>query len=298
MKFAGSYTALITPFLDGRVDERAFQNLVEWQIAEGTDGLVPTGTTGESPTLSHDEHRRVVELCIEVAKGRSAVLAGTGSNSTEEAISLTHHAAKAGADAALVVAPYYNKPTQAGLYAHYRAIHDATDIPIFIYNIPGRSVVDMSVETMRRLGELPRIVGVKDATADARGFRRGICPIFWRRHHDDPVSRARRRRLHFGYLEHRAQTLRGFAPGLATRRSGGGDADQYRPGTAPRRALRRNQPRAGEICRIVIGTLLADLASAACRARRRGAPSRGKRHARNGVIGLTAYIHECAEANR
>ena len=172
MRFIGSYTALITPFRDGKVDEQAFQTLVDWQIAEGTDGLVPCGTTGESPTLSHDEHRRVVELCIEVAKGRAVVMAGAGSNSTAEAISLTQHAQKAGADAVLIVTPYYNKPTQAGLYAHYRAIHDASDLPIIIYNIPARSVVDMSVETMKRLAELPRIAGVKDATADlARPLR-------------------------------------------------------------------------------------------------------------------------------
>lgn len=172
MRFTGSYTALITPFRDGKVDEYAFTKLVERQIAEGTDGLVPCGTTGESPTLSHAEHRRVVELCIEIAKTRAVVMAGAGSNSTEEAISLTQHAQNAGADAVLIVTPYYNKPTQAGLYAHYRAIHDASDIPIFIYNIPGRSVIDMSVETMKRLAELPRIVGVKDATADlARPLR-------------------------------------------------------------------------------------------------------------------------------
>ncbi|HWK48131.1 MAG TPA: 4-hydroxy-tetrahydrodipicolinate synthase [Stellaceae bacterium] len=164
--YRGSFVALITPFRDGAVDERAFQELVEWQIAEGTDGLVPCGTTGESPTLSHAEHNRVVELAIEVAKGRVPVMAGTGSNSTAEAVALIRHAEEAGADAALVVTPYYNKPTQEGLYRHFKAIHDASGLPIFIYNIPPRSVVDMSVETMARLAELPRIVGVKDATAD------------------------------------------------------------------------------------------------------------------------------------
>lgn len=164
--FRGSITALITPFKDGEVDEAAFQSFVEWQIGEGTHGLVPVGTTGESPTLSHDEHKRVVELCIEAAAGRVPVMAGSGSNSTEEAIALTRHAKQAGADAALVVTPYYNKPTQEGLYAHYRAIAEAVDIPIFIYNIPGRSVVNMSVDTMARLAELPNIVGVKDATGD------------------------------------------------------------------------------------------------------------------------------------
>ncbi|NQW02126.1 MAG: 4-hydroxy-tetrahydrodipicolinate synthase [Rhodospirillales bacterium] len=164
--FFGSMPALITPFANGKVDEAGFKSFVEWQISEGSDGLVPCGTTGESPTLSHEEHMRVTELCIEVADGRVPVIAGAGSNSTEEAIMLTKHAKSAGADAALVVTPYYNKPTQAGLYAHYKAIHDAVAIPIIIYNIPGRSIVDMSVETMARLAELPNIVGVKDSTQD------------------------------------------------------------------------------------------------------------------------------------
>ncbi len=164
--FKGSFTALITPFANGGVDEQAFKSLVQWQIDEGTDGVVPCGTTGESPTLSHAEHMRVVELCLEVAKGKIPVIAGAGSNSTEEAIELTRHAKQAGADAALVVTPYYNKPTQEGLYQHYKAIHDAVELPIIIYNIPPRSIVDMSVETMARLAKLPNIVGVKDATSD------------------------------------------------------------------------------------------------------------------------------------
>jgi 4-hydroxy-tetrahydrodipicolinate synthase len=162
--FKGSITALITPFANGGLDEDAFRKLIRWQISSGTHGLVPTGTTGESPTLSHDEHMRVVEAAIAEAAGKVPVIAGTGSNSTREAIELTRHARKAGADAALVVTPYYNKPTQEGLYLHYKAIHDAADIPIIIYNIPGRSVVNMSVETMARLAALPNIVGVKDAT--------------------------------------------------------------------------------------------------------------------------------------
>ncbi|MEX1059882.1 MAG: 4-hydroxy-tetrahydrodipicolinate synthase, partial [Methyloceanibacter sp.] len=164
--FQGSITALITPFKDGKVDARAFQKLVEWQIDQGTHGLVPCGTTGESPTLTHDEHMRVVELCIESAAGRVPVIAGTGSNSTAEAVELTRHAKAAGADGVLVVTPYYNKPTQEGLYLHFKAINDCTDIPILIYNIPGRSVVDMSVDTMARLFKLKNIVGVKDATAN------------------------------------------------------------------------------------------------------------------------------------
>jgi 4-hydroxy-tetrahydrodipicolinate synthase len=162
--FSGSICALITPFNDGNVDENAFGNLIDWQIAEGTNGLVPMGTTGESPTLSHDEHKRVVELCIEVADGRVPIIAGAGSNSTSEAIELAEHAKKAGADAALAVTPYYNKPTQEGLYRHFEALN-SVGIPIIIYNIPGRSVVDMSVATMARCAELENIIGVKDATA-------------------------------------------------------------------------------------------------------------------------------------
>ena len=162
----GSLTALVTPFKDGAVDEDALRGLVDWQIAEGSNGLVPVGTTGESPTLSHDEHNRVVEIVVQQTAGRVPVIAGAGSNNTAEAISLMQHAAQAGADAALVVTPYYNKPTQEGLYQHFKALHDCCELPIIIYNIPPRSVVDMSAETMGRLAELPRIAGVKDATAD------------------------------------------------------------------------------------------------------------------------------------
>ena len=165
--FHGSLVALVTPMdADGRIDEDAYARLIDWQIAEGTQGLVPVGTTGESPTLTHDEHKRVVELAIKTAKGRVPVMAGAGSNSTAEAIGLARHAKQAGADAALVVTPYYNKPTQEGLYRHYMAIADAVEIPIYIYNIPGRSVIDMSVETMARLAAHKNIAGVKDATAN------------------------------------------------------------------------------------------------------------------------------------
>lgn len=164
--FQGSITALITPFKGDALDERAFQDLIDWQIREGTHGLVPCGTTGESPTLSHDEHRRVTELCIEAADGRVPVIAGAGSNSTSEAIGLARHAEEAGASAVLVVTPYYNKPTQAGLIAHFTAIAESIGIPVIIYNIPARSVVDMSVETMATLAKIDNIVGVKDATAD------------------------------------------------------------------------------------------------------------------------------------
>ena len=165
--FKGSYTALITPFRDGQVDEKAFGDFVEWQIKSGVHGLVPCGTTGESPSLTHAEHQRVTELCIEVANGRVPVIAGTGSNSTNEAIELTQHAAKSGADAALVVMPYYNKPTPEGQFEHFKAIAENSSIPIIIYNIPGRSVVDMSVQTMARLSKITNIIGVKDATGDA-----------------------------------------------------------------------------------------------------------------------------------
>jgi 4-hydroxy-tetrahydrodipicolinate synthase len=163
--FKGSITALVTPFKDGAVDEAAFRAFINWQIEEGTNGLVPVGTTGESPTLSHREHDRVVEICVQEARGRVPVIAGAGSNSTAEAIAFSQHAEKVGADAVLIVTPYYNKPTQEGLYQHYKAINDAIGIPIFIYNIPGRSVIDMSVDTMARLYELKNIAGVKDATA-------------------------------------------------------------------------------------------------------------------------------------
>jgi 4-hydroxy-tetrahydrodipicolinate synthase len=175
--FRGSFTALVTPFKNGGLDERAFRDLVEWQIAEGTDGLVPVGTTGESPTLSHEEHHRVVEWCIQQAKGRVPVIAGAGSNSTAEAIDLSKHAERAGANAVLIVTPYYNKPTQDGLYRHYKAINDAINIPIIIYNIPPRSVIDMSVETMAKLSELKNIAGVKDATAklDRVSLQRQAC---------------------------------------------------------------------------------------------------------------------------
>ena len=164
--FKGSNVALVTPFKNNKFDEENYIKLINFHLENGTNGLVPAGTTGESPTLSHDEHEKVIEICIKEAKGKVSVIAGTGSNSTEEAISLTKHAEKAGADAALVVTPYYNKPTQEGLYQHYKALNDNCGISILIYNIPGRSAVDMSVDTMSRLFELKNIVGVKDATGD------------------------------------------------------------------------------------------------------------------------------------
>ena len=164
--FKGSNVALVTPFKNDKLDDETYIKLIHFHIKNGTNGLVPAGTTGESPTLSHNEHERVIELCVRESKGKLPVFAGTGSNSTEEAISLTTHAEKIGADGALIVTPYYNKPTQEGLYQHYKAINDKCGIPILIYNIPGRSVIDMSVDTMARLYELKNIIGVKDATGD------------------------------------------------------------------------------------------------------------------------------------
>jgi 4-hydroxy-tetrahydrodipicolinate synthase len=181
-RIRGSLPALITPFRDGKLDEEAFRKLVSWQIAEGSHGVVPCGTTGESPTLSHEEHRRVVELCVDEANGRVPVIAGAGSNSTEEALELTKHAKAVGADAVLSVTGYYNKPTQEGLYRHYATIAEAVDIPILVYNIPSRAVVEISVETMARLAKIANIIGVKDATANlARPSReRLMCGKDWR----------------------------------------------------------------------------------------------------------------------
>ena len=164
--FKGSNVALITPFKNDKLDDETYINLIHFHIKNGTNGLVPAGTTGESPTLSHEEHERVIELCVKESNGKLPVFAGTGSNSTEEAISLTSHAEKIGANGALIVTPYYNKPAQEGLYQHYKSINDKCGIPIIIYNIPGRSVIDMTVDTMARLYELKNIIGVKDATGD------------------------------------------------------------------------------------------------------------------------------------
>ena len=175
--FRGSFPALVTPFAEGALDLEALRALVEWQIAEGSHGLVPVGTTGESPTLSHEEHEQVIKEVVKAAAGRVPVIAGAGSNNTTEAVRFVRYAQSVGADAALVVTPYYNKPTQAGLVAHYQALHEACDLPIFIYNIPGRSVIDMSPETMAELARLPRIVGVKDATGSMErvSIQRALC---------------------------------------------------------------------------------------------------------------------------
>src|SRR4051794_3732518 len=192
--FKGSLVALITPMrADGSIDEKAYAEFVDWQIKEGTDAVVPVGTTGESPTLSHDEHKRVVEIAVEVAKGRAAGIGGAGSKCTEEAIDLARHAKKAGADATLVVTPYYNKPTQEGMYLHFKAIADAVDLPMIIYNIPPRSVVDMSVDTMARLAKHKNVVGVKDATANLTRplhTKRACGPQFWQLSGEDHTALA------------------------------------------------------------------------------------------------------------
>ena len=196
-RFQGVLPALITPFRDGAVDERAFVALVERQIAGGVHGLVPAGTTGESATLSHDEHRRVVELCIETAAGRVPVIAGAGSNSTEEAIELTRHAKAVGADAVLMVTGYYNRPSQEGIYRHYAAVDAAVDMPVLIYNVPGRTIVDISNETLARLSKLPNIIGIKDATGDVArvSFQRLMCGDDWvLLSGDDPTA--------LGYIAH------------------------------------------------------------------------------------------------
>ena len=222
--FKGSFTALVTPFDGDGVDYDAFTRLVEFQIQSGTHGLVPCGTTGESPTLSHEEHARVVEVCISAAKGRVPVIAGAGSNSTKEAIELARHAEKAGATAVLIVTPYYNKPTQEGLYQHFKAINDAIGIPIIIYNIPSRSVVDMSVATMARLFELRNIAGVKDATASPVRVsqqrltsRRRVQPAFGRRCHRACLHGPRRAWVHFGDFECRPEALLSSSRRLVSR---------------------------------------------------------------------------------
>ena len=214
-KFRGSFTALVTPFKNGSLDEAAFRGLVSWQIEQGSHGLVPVGTTGESPTLSHAEHHRVVEMCIDEAKGRVPVIAGAGSNSTREAVDLAVHAEKAGADAVLVVTPYYNKPTQEGMYQHFKAVNDAIGIPIIIYNIPPRSVVDMSVETMTRLFELKNIAGVKDATANLarvsqqrHAMGAGFHPAVRRGHDRAGLYGGGRTWLHFGGRQRGAEAVR------------------------------------------------------------------------------------------
>ena len=283
--FRGSFTALVTPFKNGSVDEKAFRSLVDWQITEGTNGLVPVGTTGESPTLSHAEHNEVVEWCVEQAKGRVPVVAGAGSNSTKEAIELAEHAEEAGADAVLVVTPYYNKPTQEGLYQHFKAINDAIGIPIIIYNIPPRSVIDMSVDTMKRLYELKNIAGVKDATANVVRVsqqRAAMGEDFNQLSGEDATA--------LGFMAHGGHGCisvtceRGAAavrriPGLVPqgrlcrRAQAAGQAD-----AAAHRAVHRDQSGAGQICALAARQVRRDRAAADGAGRRGDAPGGARRH--------------------
>ena len=251
----GYFCALITPFKDGKVDESAFQSLVEWQIAEGVHGLLPCGTTGESPTLSSREHDRVIEMCIEAAAGRIPILAGAGTNSTSETIERALHAQKAGADAVLVVTPYYNKPTQEGLYQHFKAVNDAIDIPILIYNIPPRSVVDMTVETMKRLAVLSNIVGVKDATADLSRVskqRLAMGPDFYQMSGEDATVLAALANGGHGCISVTAnvapRACAEFYEAWEARNPEGALALQDRFDASARGAVYRIQPSAGKIC--------------------------------------------------
>ena len=241
--FKGSITALVTPFRSGAFDEPAFRALIDWQIESGTHGFVPVGTTGEGPTLSHEEHRRVVEACIEETRGRASVLAGAGSNSTAEAIDLAKHAEKAGADGVLVVTPYYNKPSQEGMYQHFKAVNDAIGIPIVIYNIPPRSVVDMSIDTMKRLYELKNVVGVKDATASlARtAMQRSVLGADFIQLSGEDIT-ALGVMAHFGHLERCPAPMCGDAGSVSRRRLPSRACDPGQADAAACRAVRGAQP--------------------------------------------------------
>ena len=283
--FRGSFTALVTPFSNGALDEKAFRGLVDWQIAEGTNGLVPVGTTGESPTLSHEEHKRVVKWCIEQANGRVPVVAGAGSNSTREAIDFAQHAEKAGADAVLIVTPYYNKPTQEGLYQHFKAINDAIGIPIIIYNIPVRSVIDMSVDTMKRLFALDNIAGVKDATANVVRVsqqRAAMGEEFNQLSGEDAtvagLHGAWRARLHLGDLERGAQALRRIPGRLFARRLSHRARLPRQADAAAHRAVHRNQSGTGQICAGGARQVRRDGASAHGAGRRDDQGRRARRH--------------------
>ena len=285
--FRGSFTALITPFKSGKVDEKAFQQLVEWQIAEGTHGLVPVGTTGESPTLSHEEHKQVVELCVRAANKRVPVIAGAGSNSTDEAIDLTLHAKKVGADAVLHSTGYYNKPTQEGLYRHFKAINDAADIPIFIYNVPVRTIVDIQVATLARCRrELKNVVGVKDATANVARVtqQRLACgEDFVQLSGEDGtvlgLHGARRRGVHLGDLQRRPAPVLRLPERLPQGRLQDG-AGAARPADAAARcAVRGDQPGASEVCRLAPRPDRLARVPAAAGARLRGDQEGGRRGA-------------------
>ena len=259
-KLRGSITALVTPFKDEAVDEESFRAHVNWQIENGTHGLVPVGTTGESPTLSHDEHRRVVEMCVEEARGRVPVIAGAGSNNTREAVELATHAEKSGADAVLVVTPYYNKPNQEGLFQHFKAINDAIGIPIIIYNIPPRSVVDMTIDTMKRLFELRNIVGVKDATGNVARVstqRDQLGAEFIQLSGEDMTAlaaMARAPRLHIGHVERRAAGLRRHARSVSVRRLCRCAAHPGSAGSAALDPVLRAEPDRAEVCALSPGS--------------------------------------------
>ena len=278
--FKGSITALVTPFRNGKVDEATFTRFIDWQIAEGTNGLVPVGTTGESPTLDHEEHKRVIELSVKAAKKRVPVIAGTGSNSTDEAVELSQFAEKAGADAVLVVTPYYNKPSQEGLYRHFKAINDAIGIPIIIYNIPSRSVVDMSVQTMARCYELKNVAGVKDATANlARPSqtRAALGPDFCQLSGEDATA--------LGFMAHGGagcisvasnvapRLCARFPEGLPCRRFQKGVGVARPAGTAARGFVRRDESGPRQVCRVAPGLRHRGDASADGRHFRRDAKS-------------------------
>ncbi len=292
--FKGSLVALITPFRNGGIDEAAFQELVSWQVGQGTHGLVPCGTTGESPALHDDEHRRVVALCAEAANGKIPVIAGTGTNSTDHTIALTREAKAAGADAALIVCPYYNKPTQEGLYQHFKAVHDAVDLPIVIYNIPGRSAVDMSNQTMARLAKLRNIVGVKDATNDlARPLkmRVEIGGEFSLLSGEDATAVAYLAQGGDGCISVTANV----APRLlsemheAWQKGESRDRAPHQRAADPtaRRAVRRNQPGPGQIRRLPARQVRADGAPAVVADHARDPGAGGAGDARRGVAELS-----------
>ena len=269
--FKGSLVALITPMReDGSVDEKAYAALVDWQIKEGTNGVVPVGTTGESPTLSHAEHRRVVEIALEVAKGRVPVIAGAGSNSTEEAIELTRHAKEAGADAALVVTPYYNKPTQEGMFLHFSAIADSVDLPIIIYNIPPRSVVDMSVETMARLAKHRNVDrregcdGEPDASVAHSARLWGVVlPVVRGGSYRVGVQCSGRCGLHQRDGKRGASVVQRDADGMGRRAGGPGDGATEPAGAVARCAIQRDQSGAGEVRGLAAGHFVGTLPIAA-----------------------------------
>ena len=251
----GSIVAVVTPMHeDGTLDLDAYRRLIDWHIAEGTNAIVAVGTTGESPTVTPEEHGELIRVAVETAKGRVPVIAGTGGNSTSEAIELTEHARKVGADATLQVVPYYNKPTQEGLYRHFRTIAERVDLPMILYNVPGRTVADLGTETTLRLAQVPGIVGLKDATSDmgraAELLKKApptLRPVQRQRRHGPRADAARRSRRHFGHGERRAAADERPVPRGAGGRLRGGACDQQPPAAAALQAVRRAQPDSGQV---------------------------------------------------